>query len=80
VDINTAGLDQLAALPGFDTSRAQNVLAERARRGGFGSVAEFAAVAGLAPHEYAPLRDLLVCSPPPGPYGGPPPQGRVVDV
>jgi DNA uptake protein ComE-like DNA-binding protein len=82
VDVNRAGLDEVAALPGFDAARARQVLAERDARRGFGSVAEFAAAANLAPHEYARLRDVLVCTPPgaPGPHDGQPPQGRVLDV
>lgn len=81
VDVNRVGAEQLAALPGFDLARARHVLAERERRGGFGSVTEFVAVANLAPHEYAPLRDVLVCQPPPpAGFSGLPPQGRVVDV
>ncbi|MFI1192376.1 helix-hairpin-helix domain-containing protein [Micromonospora sp. NPDC020750] len=76
VDVNAAGAGQLAALPGFDAARAGRVLVAREARRGFGSVAEFAAAAELAPHEYARLRDLLVCGPPahPGTSGG-----RVLD-
>ncbi|WP_146017516.1 helix-hairpin-helix domain-containing protein [Verrucosispora sp. ts21] len=80
VEVNTAGLDDLAGLPGFDPQRARQVLAERDRRGGFGSLSEFVAAAGLAPHEYARLRDRLVCAPPAPPTPGQPPQGRVLDV
>ncbi|MER5332867.1 helix-hairpin-helix domain-containing protein [Micromonospora sp. NPDC002717] len=81
VDVNAAGHDDLAALPGFDPHRARQVLAERDRRGGFGSLAEFAAAANLAPHEYARLRDVLVCAPPASPAPGQqPPLGRVLDV
>ena len=80
VEVNTVGLHVLAALPGFDPQRARQVLAERDRRGGFGSLSEFVAAAGLAPHEYARLRDRLVCAPPAPPAPGLPPQGRVLDV
>lgn len=81
VDVNTVEVEQLAALPGFDVTRARTVLAERARRGGFGSVNEFVTVANLAPHEYARLRHVLVCQPPPpSGFDALPPQGRVVDV
>ncbi|MER7334894.1 MULTISPECIES: helix-hairpin-helix domain-containing protein [unclassified Micromonospora] len=80
VDVNAAGQDDLAALPGFDPRRAGQVVAERGRRGGFGSLAEFAVAANLAPHEYARLRDVLVCAPPAGPTPGQPPPGRVLDV
>ncbi len=80
VEVNSAGPHDLAALPGFDPQRARQVLAERDRRGGFGSLSEFVAAAGLAPHEYARLRDRLVCAPPVPPAPGLPPQGRVLDV
>ncbi|MEH0970651.1 helix-hairpin-helix domain-containing protein [Micromonospora sp. CPCC 205546] len=80
VDVNTAGPEALAALPGFDPRRARQVLAERERRGSFGSLAEFAAAANLAPHEYARLRDAVACVPPAGPAPGQPPPGRVLDV
>ncbi|WP_229399557.1 ComEA family DNA-binding protein [Micromonospora okii] len=76
VDVNTAGAAHLAALPGFDAERAGRVVAARQARRGFASVAEFAAAAGLAPHEYAPLRHLLVCPPPARPEV---PSGRVLD-
>ncbi|MEU7930773.1 ComEA family DNA-binding protein [Micromonospora echinofusca] len=80
VDVNTVGPEALAALPGFDPQRARQVVAERERRGSFGSLAEFAAAANLAPHEYARLRDALDCVPPAGPAPGQSPPGRVLDV
>ncbi|HEY8533593.1 MAG TPA: helix-hairpin-helix domain-containing protein [Micromonospora sp.] len=81
VDVNTATYAQLVALPGITPERARQVLGERERRHGFASVSEFAAVAGLAPHEFARLRHLLVCSPPQRPAAPPgPPMGRVLDV
>ncbi|WP_446212949.1 helix-hairpin-helix domain-containing protein [Micromonospora sp. IBSANI012] len=80
VDVNSANHDQLVALPGFDPARARQVLATRDARRGFGSLAEFAAAANLAPHEYARLRDTLVCLPPAGPATHPgQSHGRVLD-
>jgi hypothetical protein len=82
LDVNAATYDQLAALLGFHPDRAQRVLAERESRRGFLSIEEFAAVANLAPHEFAQLRSRLVCSPPqqgPADPWGPPPPGRVLD-
>ncbi|MDG4785620.1 helix-hairpin-helix domain-containing protein [Micromonospora sp. WMMD1102] len=85
LDVNTAGPEHFAALPGFDPERVRRVLAERHARRGFGSVEEFGAVAELAPHEFVRVRDLLVCIPP-GTTGrrpsdsGPWAQGRILDV
>ncbi|MGW3609887.1 ComEA family DNA-binding protein [Micromonospora sp. NPDC005163] len=67
VDVNAATLEQLAALAHFDPERAQRVVSERQMRRGFGSVEEFAAVANLAPHEFAHLRSLVICAPQQGP-------------
>ncbi|MEV4199507.1 helix-hairpin-helix domain-containing protein [Micromonospora globbae] len=80
LDVNAAEPHELASLPGFDAARAAQVVGERERRGGFGSLAEFAAAANLAPHEYARLRDVLVCAPPAPPAPGQLPHGRVLDV
>lgn len=82
VDVNAATYEQLVALPGFTPERARQVLAERDRRRGFGSVQEFATVANLAPHEFARLRHLLVCAPRTStpPSAGPSAGGRVLDV
>ncbi|MFI7026067.1 ComEA family DNA-binding protein [Micromonospora sp. NPDC049900] len=80
LDVNTAGWEEFAALPGFDPGRARQVVDARDRRGGFGGLAEFTAAAHLAPHEYARLRDRLTCTPPGGHRPGYPPSGRVLDV
>ncbi|WP_250036053.1 ComEA family DNA-binding protein [Paractinoplanes maris] len=90
VDVNTADGPQLATLPGFGPDRIAHVLAVRQARGGFINLHDFAAAAGLAPHELVAVRDRVVVSPPPpapdrpgpGPTGeGPPgPYGRIVDV
>lgn len=78
VDVNTATVDDLAGLPGFDLDRAYRTIAERQTRSGFTSVDEFAFAAGLAPHQFAPLRARLTCSPPAVPPSSS--QGRVLDV
>ncbi|MEJ3744477.1 type II secretion system protein GspK [Actinomycetes bacterium KLBMP 9797] len=77
VDVNTAGPEQLAALPSFDPERVRRVLAEREVRRGFGSVEEFAAAASLPPHEFVRVRGLVVCGPA---RLDPPPPGRILDV
>lgn len=78
LDVNTATAEDLVRLPGFDLGRAHRTLAERHARSGFASVEEFASVAGLAPHQFAPLRSQLMCGPPNLPPTAP--QGRVLDV
>lgn len=80
LEINTATYEQLALLPGFTPERARHVLTERQARHGFGSLEEFAAAAGLTPHELEQLRHLLVCAPP---WSAPPagmPPGHFRDV
>lgn len=82
LDVNTATVQQLSVLPGFDDDRAAYVIAERRRRGGFVHVNEFAAAAALAPHELVAVRDRIVCGPT-GPSASPeqaPQFGRVLDV
>ncbi|GIF75079.1 helix-hairpin-helix domain-containing protein [Asanoa siamensis] len=85
VDVNAAGVDEIAALPHFDIRRAALALAARDRLGGFTDVYQFSDVAGLQPHEYVRVLPLIVAHPaqPPPP---PPPQNpaaypdRIVDV
>ncbi len=83
LNVNTVSVEQLAGLPGFDTARAARTVAERGARGGFASVTDFASAAGLAPHEWVRVRDLVSCppphsAPPTSPSGSPP--GRILDV
>ncbi|MEV6301122.1 helix-hairpin-helix domain-containing protein [Actinoplanes sp. NPDC051861] len=90
LDVNMAAEHELAALPGLGPQRAAQVMAARQARGGFLGLPEFAAVAGLAPHEFVAIRDRLSCNPPPPPPDAteppppgppePPPYGRIVDV
>jgi hypothetical protein len=82
VDVNAATVEQLVALPGMSRRAAQRAVREREARGGFRTVAEFAEVASLRPHEHARLRTLVTCTPRRDPETGTPPGtiGRVVDV
>jgi hypothetical protein len=59
LNVNTAGPQQFAALPGFDPARAARVVAERHARQGFGSVKEFADAAGLSHDELRRLQYWL---------------------
>ncbi|MFG2043191.1 ComEA family DNA-binding protein [Dactylosporangium sp. NPDC048998] len=83
VEVNFATAAQLAEAGLFDLARAERVVADREARGGFQTVEEFAATAGLAPHEFARLRAFLTCTPRPrAPQPQPQPQpggGRVLD-
>ncbi|AEV83751.1 Endonuclease/exonuclease/phosphatase family domain-containing protein 1 [Actinoplanes sp. SE50] len=82
VDVNTATEQQLATLPGLTPGRIAQVLQSRQQRRGFLTVDDFAAAAGLAPHEFVAIRDRLTCSaaPPPPDDTTSGPYGRVVDV
>ncbi|MGY4858584.1 ComEA family DNA-binding protein [Cryobacterium sp. AP23] len=62
VDVNTANQRTLAKLTGFDRGLAKAAITERTRRGGFGSLEDFAATAGLQPHEIVRLRGEAFCS------------------
>jgi hypothetical protein len=65
VDVNTANQRTIARLTGLDRGLAKAAITERTKRGGFGSLEDFAATAGLQPHEIARLRDEAYCSPRP---------------
>jgi hypothetical protein len=85
LDVNTADLEDLAALAPIGPERAARVVAARQERNGFASVAEFAAVADLAPHQFAGVRDRLTCTPLPAPPAQKQPErdvpyGRIVDL
>lgn len=77
LDVNLASAEQLAYATGLDLDRTRWLVTERANRGGFGSLEEFALVSGIPPHQFAPLRNRLVCVP--GPLGHHLP-GRILDV
>ncbi|MEV8514787.1 helix-hairpin-helix domain-containing protein [Dactylosporangium sp. NPDC051484] len=81
VEVNSATAAQLAEAGRFDLARAERAVADREARGGFQSVDEFAAAAGLAPHEFARMRAFLTCTPRPrAPQSQPQPGGgRVLD-
>ncbi|TFD57696.1 hypothetical protein E3T39_12995 [Cryobacterium suzukii] len=65
VDVNTANQRTLARLTGMDRALAKAAIAERTKRGGFASLAAFAAMAGLQPHELMRLGSEAFCSPRP---------------
>ena len=59
VNINTAGADELDALPGVGPSTAAAIIARRQERGPFQSVDDLADVRGIGPAKLAALRDLV---------------------
>jgi competence protein ComEA len=60
VNLNTATLEQLDALPGVGPATAKAILDERERRGRFRSVEELLEVRGIGPAKLDALRDLVV--------------------
>ncbi len=64
VDINTADLAGLEALPGIGPSKAAAILAYRADHGAFVSVDDLDNVSGIGPATMASLRDLVTVSAP----------------
>lgn len=59
VDLNTASLEQLEALPGVGPVLAQNILDWRAAHGRFNSVDQLTDVTGIGPAKSATLRPLV---------------------
>jgi competence protein ComEA len=63
LDLNTATLEQLDALPGVGPVMAQRILDHRAQHGRFGSVEELAEVPGIGEKRLADLREQLRIAP-----------------
>ncbi|MGH3008305.1 MAG: ComEA family DNA-binding protein [Gaiellaceae bacterium] len=60
LDLNTATLEQLDALPGIGPVTAQKILDYRAQHGAFHSVAELEGVPGIGPSHMAQLKGLVI--------------------
>jgi competence protein ComEA len=59
LDLNTATLEQLDALPGVGPATAKAILAERDKRGRFTSVEDLLDVRGIGPAKLDAIRDLV---------------------
>jgi competence protein ComEA len=59
LDLNTATLEQLDALPGVGPTTAKAIIDERERRGGFRSVDDLLDVRGIGPAKLDAIRDLV---------------------
>jgi len=78
LDLNSAGEEELAALPGIGAVLSKRIVTERHERGGFASVDEMAVAVALKPHVLQRLRSVLTVSERPD-LPSDRPRGRVVD-
>jgi competence protein ComEA len=60
LDLNSASLEQLEALPGIGPVTAQKILDYRQQHGAFHAVAELEGVPGIGPAHMAQLKDLVI--------------------
>jgi DNA uptake protein ComE-like DNA-binding protein len=73
VDINSAPVDDLLALPGMTRARAELLVKERGARGGFRDVEQVGQLLGLQPHQVERMRGMVI-------FGrAATPRGRLVD-
>jgi competence protein ComEA len=59
VNVNTATIEELTALPGIGEKRAQAIVEARKQKGGFKSVDELTEVKGIGPANLEKLRPYL---------------------
>ncbi len=64
IDLNTATVQQLEALPSIGPKRARSIMASRNARGGhFDSVEQLLAIDGIGPETLESIRPYVVVSP-----------------
>ena len=63
VDVNSADLQTLLTRLNLSPADAERVLLARQATGGFGQIEEFVRTAGLKPHEFAKIRNLVMIRP-----------------
>jgi DNA uptake protein ComE-like DNA-binding protein len=86
VDVNSADLQTLLARLSLSPESAERVLLDRQTAGGFQRVDEFVRSAGLKPHEFAKIRNLVEVVPrtqtelPTNEFESRPGSGRVLDL
>ena len=59
VNINTATLDELNALPGIGPTTAQKIIDYRTENGGFSTIEDIMNVSGIGPATFEDLKDLI---------------------
>lgn len=69
VNVNTAGTEELASLPGVGPALAKRIVDYRAANGPFNKPEDLLAVKGVGAKLLARIKDRLVFSPPPGKKG-----------
>lgn len=73
LDLNTATLDELDALPGIGPVLARRIVEFREKRGGFRRVEELLAIEGISERMWQQLRVRVEVAPPPAEASGPDP-------
>lgn len=63
VNINTAGLDALVALPGIGPATAQKIIDYREENGAFEKTADIVNVPGIGPSTFDTIKDLITVDP-----------------
>ena len=59
ININTAGVNELTALPGVGPAIAERIIAHREAHGPFRIIEEITDVSGIGPARFADIRDLI---------------------